>query len=238
MLTCEEVRGAHLIERYVAGTLPADESAELEEHYLVCARCQEGLRFAAAVRDVGREPVTEAPSRWPRPAAGAAVLFAAGIAGILLVTSMSDSDVLAPLGRVDRPPIYLGVEVRGDASPADSLFDLAMADYDAGRYRAAAAGLRAALASGADPVPSQFFLGASLLQLGEEGPAAEALGLAASLEGPYAAEARYYRAKALLRRGEGAEALAELDAAASLEGPVRLEAAALADSVRRALGGD
>jgi len=52
LLTCDVIVDGELIERYLAGALSETEAEALESHYLTCARCQNELRLAAAIRDV------------------------------------------------------------------------------------------------------------------------------------------------------------------------------------------
>jgi hypothetical protein len=97
-LTCDAIVDGGLIERYLAGTLSEPEVEALESHYLTCARCQNELRMAAAIRDVLPElreaaPVTDVGAaalagRWLRRPAGVgavAAAIAALLAGVLLL---------------------------------------------------------------------------------------------------------------------------------------------------------
>jgi hypothetical protein len=47
---CEGIEEQGLIERYVVGLLSEAAAEAFEEHYLTCARCQEELRLAYAIR--------------------------------------------------------------------------------------------------------------------------------------------------------------------------------------------
>ena len=75
----------NLIDRYVRGTLPADERAEFEEHFVDCAACQEQIEAAKSLRLAVRESVTEtrASSGWRWTAIAACACL--GIARSLVV---------------------------------------------------------------------------------------------------------------------------------------------------------
>jgi hypothetical protein len=103
-LSCDEIVGRALIERYVAGKLSAAEVEALESHYLTCSRCQTDLRLAAAIRAVLPEvqdtspaatvsPIAEAKHRFGRRrrALATAAAIAAALAGVLLLRP-SDTD--------------------------------------------------------------------------------------------------------------------------------------------------
>lgn len=253
VLDCESIAAELVLERYVAGTLPAEETRTLEEHLIDCERCQRELALGVAVRDAfgvpaagGSESDGEghriAPGRRGRRrgwigAAGAG-LAAAAVAAFLLFRPSALSRELATLGGVSQPPVYLGIPVRAEPAPWETAFGEAMARYAEADFRAAAAGLEQAIQAGVPPVPAEFFRGASLLMLDRPAAASEALAAVISAGGsPYLAEAHFYRAKALLRLGRGEDALVELRAAASEGGEIGAAAAALADSVEAVVGG-
>lgn len=98
LLTCEAIADGGLIERYLAGMLSEAETEAVESHYLTCARCQNELRLAAAIRDVLPEVQEAAPApdvsttplrgRWlgRHARVGAvAVAIAAVLAGVVLL---------------------------------------------------------------------------------------------------------------------------------------------------------
>ncbi|NNM04165.1 MAG: hypothetical protein HKO65_03600, partial [Gemmatimonadetes bacterium] len=218
-LTCERVADKGLVERYVSDTLPEDELEPFEAHLIECRMCQDEVVQAVAVREglgalgeegPGRESSTAEPmvqSRSRRkvtsPKVWVPVASAAVVAGLVFFGPDRVPEAISDLGRVGQPPIYLGVPVRQEAAAAESLFDTAMRSYMADEFFDAAVGLRQALDAGADPIPAQFFRGASLLMLDRPQEAAEAFGVIISLgRSPYVAEAHYYRAKSLLRLGD------------------------------------
>ena len=232
---CERFRAGGFVEGYAPGKLSAEEAEAFEAHFLTCDRCQQDLVLAAGIRaalrghrGVGRR------RRWPGWAGGIGLAAAAGLAGILLMTPRRVPAAVARLGAVVQAPVYLGIPVRGgQPATADSLFDAAMTAYTAEHYADAERELAVALAEGVDPLPAQFFLGASALMTGHAPRAVEAYGRVIALgDSPYLAEAHYYRAKALLRLGRSGEALADLSRATRLGGIIGASALALSDSVR------
>lgn len=226
---CQEVVERSLAAEYLADRMAEDEEAAFEEHYLTCARCQEELRLAAALRSVLDEP---GPARRPRRRLALGLAAAAALAALFLARSGGPPPGIAELGAVHQPPIYLPVPVRAEVEPADSLFDRAMRHYDAGRYGEAIEGLEAAIEAGADPAPSWFFLGASRLMEDRPRDAAEAFRRVLDASpNPYVPEAHYYQAKALLRLGVADEAAAHLRRVDESAGALAARAAALADTV-------
>jgi len=253
-LTCEMITDDGIVDQYVAGTLPEEEYESFENHLIECRACQDEVVQAVAVREglgalgeesPGREPPTAGPtvrsrSRWKAisPKVWLPVAAAAVVAGLVFFGPDRVPEAISELGRVGQPPIYLGVPVRQEEAAAESLFDLAMTHYMADEFSDAAAGLRMALEAGADPIPAQFFLGASFLMLDRPREAAGALGVIIDLgPSPYQAEAHYYRAKALLRLGEVGPALDDLRGAAAVPGEIAGPAQALSDSLEAQMGG-
>lgn len=232
-MACAGIAEAGLLERYVAGTLDADAVRALEDHFVSCPRCQTELRLAWAVRHAVATPAVSASRpRTRRWLAVAGLAIAAGIGAVIVFRPTSRPNQWADLGAVSTPPIYLGVTTRGSSAPGDSLFDVAMKVYDAGRYAEAAAGLRTALAAGVDAAPAEFFRGSALLMQDRPDEASTAYGRVIALgDSPYLAEAHLYRAKVLLRLGRADAAVAELRAAGADSAAVSAWALALADSV-------
>jgi TolA-binding protein len=209
---CNVVGGPALAEQYVSRRMPDAERIAFEDHYVTCADCQREVRLADAVRTGLRGSSATKQSAQPRRRAyarrwiGAGVAVAAGIAAIAIVRMQPPAD-FASLGGVLEPPVYLGVAVRGTPAGADSIFERAMNEYASRHYTAAATGLHAALAAGEDSLPTEFFLGASLLMSNDARGAAATFGrVVAKGDTQYLDEAQLYQAKALLRLGRGREA--------------------------------
>ncbi len=228
-MNCQSIADEEVIERYVAGRLPAEVAEAFEAHYLTCEKCQAAIKLAAGIRAAGSRAAK--PPRRLGIWIAAALAAAAGIA--LIVTRQSGIDPrLSRLGGVGQPPIYLGVPVRSEIGQADSLFERAMKSYSRRMYREAAEELRAALKAGADSTPTVFFLGASLLLSDQPVDAASVLE-AVIKRGPtpYTEEARLLYAKALLRLGRAEEATRVLENVKGPDKPLSTHARALADSI-------
>lgn len=229
-MTCAVAADGERIHRYVAGTLEPSAVAEFETHVLGCAECQAAVREGATVAAALRRspaglrpiPVRRRRARWAVP------LVAAAAGAVWLV--LGREDPLARLGRVNEPPAFAGVPVRGDADSVSRLADSGMTAYAAGRFAEAARLL------GSVPVPDRtpglvFYLGVATLLSGHPADGARLLE-EVSEQSAYGPEARYYAAKAWLRIGRADSALARLAMVPS-DVPTAARAAALADSVRR-----
>jgi tetratricopeptide (TPR) repeat protein len=252
------IHEAELADRYVAGRMPEAERVAFEDHFVGCAQCQQDLRFASAVRAAAATGSPQGVStashasalanslvnslakpgslgRRSRTARWIGVALAAGIAAIALVRS-APSRALMALGGVAEPPAYDGIAVRGTPGRGDAIFDGAMSEYAARHFAAAAAGLRAALAAGQDSIPTEFFLGASLLFAGDAHAATGAFDhVVAKGDSPYLNEAQLYEAKALLRLGRGRDALDVLAHLTPADPADAAKLSAFADSVKRAV---
>ena len=238
--SCDTFEQNGIVARYVAGKATSAEARSFEDHYVECSDCFDKLALASGIRaELRALPVDVVPLQPRRgrrfPGLIIGVGLAAVLSGVLLVRNAADARIEA-LGAVSEPPAYGGVAVRANDSPADQQFDLGMAAYQAGRYREASTHLNAALEAGIDPLPTEFFLGASMLLLNE--PSAAVPWLQRVLghgDSPYRAEAHYYLAKSLLRLRHAEEALSHLNAAAIEAAPIAARARALADSLNQAM---
>jgi hypothetical protein len=226
-----------IAQRYAAGLLDATDAATFEDHLLTCEQCQAEVRLTVGVRRLVRDTPATSRSRGTRWIVGAAVLLAAGITAVVILPGSVDRE-LADLGRVTAPPAYIGMSVRSSPQRGDSLFASAMTAYLDKRYDDAVSGLRAALTSGVDTIPTRFFLASAELMAGHPREAAVefarviAAGTAASA---YLPEAHLYRARAFLRLGRATDALAELGAVGQADAVNGARAAALADSVTQVM---
>jgi tetratricopeptide (TPR) repeat protein len=225
---------AETAQSYAAGRLDAAVTSAVEEHLLICRRCQAEVGLAVGLREVSRTAATPPVFSRGRLMAVLSLALAAGVVLVLLVPRGPDAK-LAALGRVVEPPAYLGLGVRGVARAGDSAFAAAMDAYVARRYDGAASGLKAALAAGVDSITAEFFLASAELMRGRPREAADGYArviAAGSFAAPYLPEAHAFRARALLQLGRPSEALAELEHVTGLGGLDGAAASALADSVR------
>jgi len=199
---CPLANRDELARSFVADALRGPDKDAFEEHLLGCATCQGEVRLAFGIRDsVG----ARRPAR--RFLVPASLVLAAASVVLLVVPNRSPS--VTDLGRVESPPVYLPVPVRG--GPIMAMFEDGMRLYEQASWAGAADALRRAAAGGAPTDVAWFFAGASELFAGRPDSAAAAFARVIALgEGPYLPEARLYRAKALLRLGRSSEALAEL----------------------------
>ncbi len=117
-LNCDEIADRALIEGYVAGRLGEAETEAFESHYLTCARCQNELRLAFAIREALPEvreaglpspakPEVSVIARRLKVSTAAALAAAAVVAGLLLVRPSRLDEESAPAQRDEAT----GVEV-------------------------------------------------------------------------------------------------------------------------------
>lgn len=235
ILTCEDVRRDALIERFLAGRLTGADLDAFESHYVTCERCQNELQLGTAIRVSLRSiPVARRSRSWTRWAGVAGLAAAAVIMMVVWRAQSGVSPELRQLGAVLQAPIYLGIPLRSNETDSSRAFDEAMREYQGERYDDAARRLRQLIRVDGQNPPAEFFLGASLLMIGDDDAAAESFGRVIALgDTPYLSEAHFYRAKALLRRGETDAALADLRAVNGRSEVVAAQARALADSISR-----
>ena len=147
----------NLIDQYVRGTMPADERAEFEEHFVDCAACQEQIEAARSLRLAVRESVAETRAgsgwRWTAIAACACVGIAIAASSVFLFERQSARSELASVrSSLERAPVVFGLSLSRDASeprdvtiPAEPRWMVFLAEIDAtrySRYRAAVIGSR------------------------------------------------------------------------------------------------
>jgi hypothetical protein len=147
----------NLIDRYVRGTLLADERAAFEEHFVDCAACQDQIDVAKSLRLAVRESVAETRAssgwRWTAIAACACLGIALAAGSMFLFERQSARSELASLRfSLERPPVVFGLSLSRDASeprtvtiPAEPRWVVFLAEIDAtrySRYRAAVVGGR------------------------------------------------------------------------------------------------
>lgn len=208
---------AHLVAAYLDRTLPGAEAATVEAHLANCAACR------SEVVALGELVRPRQSRRWLQytgvavAAAAALLLFVSpgrlGLPGEPEGSPPSEAAVirLRALGAVEQPPVYLGVSVRAPLEREAELFAAGMRAYSDAHYAEAVRSLKGAQAAGNNGATIPFFVGASLLMLGDAIGAAEQFARVIAMgHTPYRAEAHYYRAKALLRLDQPNDAAAEL----------------------------
>ena len=223
-LQCARYEADDTLARYVAGTLPPEQTAPFEDHLLLCERCQASVRAVSGARRHFSEG--KRIRRRPAPRWWAVGLAAAAVAGVIGVRAI-ESVRVRHLGIVTEAPIYLGTPVRGPEQEAAVVFDSAIVAYNRADYADA---LRRfdRIDSAAGRIVVDFFAGASALMLGRAREAeVRYSAVIASGHSPYYDEALYYRAKAYLQQGRKAAAIADLRAARRLSSPVADQSAAL-----------
>jgi len=236
ILTCEDVERDALVERSLAGRLTGADRDAFEAHYLTCERCQTELQLGTAVRMALRSsPAALRPRAWARWAGIGGLAAATLVATVLWRAQSGVPPELLSLGAVIQAPVYLGVPLRStSAADGGRAFDEAMRDYQAERFDDAARRLQQVVRDDANHAPAGFFLGASLLMIGDDDEAAAAFARVIALgDTPYQPEAHFYRAKALLRLGQADAALTELGAVNPRSEVIATQARALADSTSR-----
>lgn len=225
---CEAFEANGTIARYVAGQLDDEKSAEFEDHFLTCERCQHSIAAGFAVRSA-----PHARRRRSFTLVWVPVALAASLVGVIGLRAYRVQQ-LRQLGAVQVAPIFLGSPMRSAGEEAGT-FDSAMAAYNRADYPRATSLLRklATTSAAAEPVVP-FFEGAS--ELMHKQPAdAESAFTQVIAAGPsvYRAEAYFYRAKTRLQRGERAGAIADLKAAVQEQRPISDDAARLLDKLER-----
>lgn len=220
---------AHTVAAYVDGRLSSSDAAGAEAHLAECATCRaEVVQVNAIVRR--RRP----RRRYVGALAAAAVLILLMVPRVVRSPVLSSGDAVRELGAVAQPPVYLGVSVRAASEQGTRMFATGMRAYTDARYTDAVTDLRGARSSGVQGPAATFFLGASLLMLGDATSAVEELARVIAMgQTQYRAEAHYYRAKALLRLNRRSDALTELEQAIGAGNEsVETVARSLRDSVR------
>jgi tetratricopeptide (TPR) repeat protein len=123
--------------------------------------------------------------------------------------------------------------LRGATDPGERGFREAMRLYQRGEYAAAIPRLRAVAAAEPARADRAFFLGVSLLLVGQDPEGVEQLRKVVALgDTPFLEEARIYLARGLLRAGEVAAARAELEAVVAMQGDREPEARGLLKQIR------
>lgn len=245
--------GEETLLAFYGGHLAEAGSDAIREHLARCASCVELARDAREF--LGAMEAPPGPRRVGYWLAAAAALATATLAGLFVARSRPaataprpEPEAVASAPAKSWNEIAVAPAPYGPAAPEDELayrsgepapgdgFAQAMARYVQGDYAAADAELARFLEAHPGDGAASYYRGVCLLLLGKPGEAVPLLrSAAASSTSP--GEARWYLALALLKAGDADAALAELGAIAATPGPRGAEAAALAEEVRRGVGG-
>ena len=228
---------------------------------VACAEALERVR--ALQLELAEEPaLAVAPRPGPRPARrpawalAAAAAFVLGVGGLAAWFGMprsADDGVPPPPGPAlpavpvpvapqapgwaalasVAPAAYTEPALRGATDPGERAFREAMRLYQRGDYSAAIPRLRAVAAAEPARADRAFFLGVSLLLVGQDPEGVEQLREVVALgDTPFLEEARIYIARGLLRAGDVPAARAELEAVVAMQGDREPEARGLLKQIR------
>jgi tetratricopeptide (TPR) repeat protein len=242
-MACHIANREEQAERYLAARLPENESAAFELHFFSCSPCLSAVRNAEALTDALAETRIERtrPSGNPMWFAVAAAVVAA----VSLVTLRSPErsepipgEAAPPAPFATNPyaelaafelPRTPGVTLRSGQPPdLDRGLDL----YDKRDFGGAVRALEAAARTVSDAA-APFFLGISLLKVGETDRAITALRAAVARgDSPYLEEAHLYLARAHFAMGDFRAAERELEVTLALKGDRGEEARGLLEKSR------
>lgn len=241
-MACHLTNPEQQAERYVAGLLSEAESEAFELHFFSCPACLSAVRDAESLTDA----LAEAPlgprrsGKWMGFAAAAAVLVAGS-----LVTLRSPQRTEPSPGGVDRStpaeanPYAALASFEPPDPPSATLRSATLPDLDRGLdlYRKRDFGGAVQALQKASRTTSNaaapFFLGVSLLRIGETEPAIAALRAATARgDSPYLEEAHLYLARAHFGKGDFRAAERELETAIALKGDRGEEARGLLEASR------
>jgi anti-sigma factor RsiW len=129
-----------LIDRYVRGTMPLDERAAFEEHFLDCRQCLEELEVARSLRDALKQtavlsPVAVAAPRRPLILAWATALALAALPALFFYRQLDHTRMeLAQLRSAEpsTPVLYSLSQTRG--AGAEPAVTVALPRVDAPRW--------------------------------------------------------------------------------------------------------
>lgn len=199
-MACTPVRSAEIGE-LAGGRLGAEEAAALIEHVEGCAACSTELDLVADLLHVPARAVAGAPARgFLRRVAGFAALAAAAAALVFWLRGGEPERRPRNLAQLTPPPLAELV-LRGEGEPGDADFARALESVAAEDYARACEGLRELLGTRPDEPLLHFYLGVSLLQVGEFAAAVDSLRRAEEVGTGFLAEqALWYRAQAHLAR--------------------------------------
>jgi len=243
-MNCAEVDSGEYIERYVLGELRDAEAQKLEEHYLECTRCFDGLNDVLALRAELADERRVMPARPARARRQqrwiwmvTAAVLVVGVGLTLMWSERKESPdtsaQIAELAAIRAPP-YEPRNLRSPGGESMRLFREAMTRYQQGDYAGAIPGLDAAVRLDPSSAQSSFYAGACYLLTDQPTPAIESLTRVVELgETPYFERALLYRAKAFLGAGSLEPARRELEEVVQIQGELEAVARQILDQLPR-----
>jgi tetratricopeptide (TPR) repeat protein len=254
-MECAQIKHEEVVERYVTGSLGAEERESFEDHFFACEQCFAALQahralqaeLSASAPQIRAMPAPNPTAwRWTAAMATAAVVILA-VLGIRWGMKPDLSPPAAPtqtmqpgpagpsfaeLARFD-PPTYTRAVLRGAQDEPTREFRAAMKHYQQGDYARAITGLREAAKLNPKNAGALFFLGVSYLLSGRTDEGIAALQQSVALgDTPYLEEAHYYLARAFLSRNDLATAEAELQKTLQLKGELESKAQELLQAIQ------
>ncbi len=254
-MKCAQIKHEEVVERYLTGSLGAEERESFEEHYFACEQCFAALQVQRALQaelSASAPQIRAMPApnptawRWTAAMVTAAVVILA-VLGIRwgMKPDLSPSapptqtmqpgpagPSLAELARFD-PPTYTPAVLRGAQDKPMRKFRAAMKHYQQGDYARAINGLREAAKLNPKDAGALFFLGVSHLLSGQTDDGIAVLQQSVALgDNPYLEEAHYYLAKAFLHKSDLAAAEAELQKTVQLKGDLESKAQELSQAIQ------
>jgi len=240
-MKCAQIEEKELVERYLTGSLGAEERDSFEEHYFACDRCFAALQtqralqaeLSASAPQICATPLPHpARLRWEFAIAAAAVLIltfftlrwatkrnpSPAAQPLEIAKSTAAGPSLSDLAHFD-PPAYAPAILRGSQSQSMREFRTAMRPYQQGEYARAVTALEADVKSNPRDSGALFFLGVSHLLAGQTANGIAVLQQCIALgDTPYLEEAHFYLAEGFLRKGDASAARSELSEVVRLKG--------------------
>jgi len=240
-MECAKFESNEFVERYLTGTLGAEERESFEEHYFACERCFAGLQvqralqaeLSASAQQIRTTVLTRPVAlRWKFAFAAAAVVilsvfilrWAANrnpsptVRPVELAKSTPTGPSLSDLAQFD-PPAYTPTILRGSQTRAMREFRMAMKAYQQGDYARAVTTLQTDVNLNPEDPGALFFLGVSHLLAGQTANGITVLQQCIALGNtPYLEEAHFYLAEGFLRKGDASAARSELGEVVRLKG--------------------
>ena len=240
-MECLQFEDKEFVERYLAGSLGAEERDSFEEHYFACDQCFAALQtqralqaeLSASAPQICAMPLPHpARLRWEFAFAAAAVLIltfftlrwatkrnpSPAAQPLEIAKSTPAGPSLSDLAQFD-PPAYAPAILRGSQTRAMRDFRMAMKPYQQGDYARAVAALQTDVRLNPEDPGALFFLGVSHLLAGQTANGIAVLQQCIALgDTPYLEEAHFYLAEGFLRKGDASAARGELSEVVRLKG--------------------